>query len=154
MMSKWTRFGWLALFALSAVSPAIAQRANFEQLALARGFDRTSVSGFTTGSYSLSSIGRRDRSGNPCFGYGDPNPDHLMLIENDLSSLTLVVRSGEDTTLVVQGPGRELRCGDDSQGSQDARISDTNWPAGTYKIWVGSVAQGQRVDYQLSAQEE
>ncbi len=144
------------LVALSAVS-AIAQGANFGQLTLALGFNRETavVTGHTSGSYSLSSIANRDRSNNRCLGFGDPNPDHVMILENDFSHLKLQVSSGgKDTTLLIQGPNKQtIRCGDDTRENQDASIDDMNWKAGTYKIWVGSLEPGKRWNYRLSAQQ-
>lgn len=145
------------LVALLAVTPALAQGANFDSLTLRSGFGRAAANGFTGGSYSFSQqFGSRDRNNNQCLGFGDTNPDHILILENNIPQLKLQVNSGgNDTTLVVQGPNDgTLRCGDDSDRTQDASIQDVGWSAGTYKIWVGSVEPGQRWNYRLSVSEE
>jgi hypothetical protein len=147
------------LIAVVGVAPVLAQTANFESLVLstfpAQG---ESVDGRTTGSYALSNIAGgngQDKDGNLCTGYGDINPDHILVLENDFSSLTLTVDSGEDTTLLIQGPDdNTIRCGQDiSRSNPDAEISDDNWSAGTYRVWVGTHNQGERFSYTLTAEE-
>ncbi|MEB3268979.1 MAG: hypothetical protein VKJ09_10610 [Leptolyngbya sp.] len=152
------RHPWVlgGLITLVSVAPVLAQTANFGSLVLstfpARG---QSVDGRTAGSYALSNIATTDKDGNLCVGYGDVNPDHILVLENDFPSLTLTVDSGEDTTLLIQGPNdNTIRCGQDiSRSNPDADISDENWPAGTYRVWVGTHNQGQRHSYTLSADE-
>jgi hypothetical protein len=150
------RRSWIPLLILLSATPILAQGANFEQLTLARGFNKATsvVRGYTGGSYSLSSITNTDRSNQPCIGYGDPNPDHIMILENDFPKLALQVDSGgKDTTLVIRGPDKNMiRCSFATNDSQDARLEDTNWKAGRYEIWVGSMQSGQRLNYRLSAQ--
>lgn len=147
------------LIAVVGVAPVLAQTANFESLVLstfpAQG---ESVDGRTAGSYALSNIvggNGQDQDGNLCTGYGDVNPDHILILENDFSSLTLTVDSGEDTTLLIQGPDdHTIRCGQDiSRSNPDAEISDNNWSAGTYRVWVGTHDQGERFSYTLTADE-
>jgi hypothetical protein len=155
-MLPFTRRYWTFLLILLSATPAMSQGANFGQFSLTSGFDRTQVvaGGYTSGSYSLSSIANVDRYSRPCIGYGDPNPDHIMVLENDFPKLILQVDSGgQDTTLVVRGPDRNtIRCNFGTNDSPDARIEDTNWQAGRYEIWVGSIKSGQHLNYRLSAQ--
>jgi hypothetical protein len=136
---------------------AIAQENHFNNFNLAIGFNQTAgiVMGYTGGSYSLASIANKDRHGNPCMGYGDPEPDHTMILENDFSHLTLKVNSGDqDTTLVVQGPdNRNIICAFGQEEFRDAILRDANWKAGTYKIWVGSMKPNQRSNYLLSVEQ-
>jgi hypothetical protein len=151
-----TTFALGGLLAIVGIAPALAQTANFGPLVLstfpARG---ESVEGRTAGTYNLSNIAREDQDGNLCVGYGDVNPDHILTLENDFASLTLTVDSGEDTTLLIQGPDNNtIRCGQDiSRSDLDADISDNNWAAGTYRVWVGTHNQGQRYGYTLRATE-
>ncbi len=134
---------------------AIAQTANFPGLSISFPPRDARVNGRTTGTYSLANIARTDKNGNPCVGFGDSNPDHIIILETDFPTLRLTVDSGQDTTLLVQGPNdNTIRCGQDiSRSNPDAQISDTNLPAGTYRVWVGSHNQGQRFSYTLSATE-
>lgn len=143
--------------ALTAV-PVVAQNANFDPLNLARGFDRTdaTVTGNTGGSYDLASnLSPRDYRGNTCMGFGSRQPDHMMELTEDMAELTLSIHSGgKDTTLVIQGPdpAKEFRCGDNGASGDDAAIRDTDWKAGVYKIWVGSM-NSENWRYRLSARE-
>ncbi|MGK7876750.1 MAG: hypothetical protein AB4426_26720 [Xenococcaceae cyanobacterium] len=147
----------IALMVALSAAPAIAEVANFEPLTLALGFNREKavVTGHTGGSYSLSSIANSDRHNKPCIGYGDPHPDHIMILENDFPRLKLQVDSGgEDTTLVVRRSNEStIRCDFGTTDNKDASIEDTNWKAGRYEIWVGSIEAGQRWNYRLSAQQ-
>lgn len=146
----------LSSFALLVgVSPVLAQTANSESIALSTYPPATAtVTGNIVGSFSLANIAGSDQNGNLCAGFADANPDHILTLENDFPSLTITVDSGEDTTLLVQGPDdNSIRCGQDiSRSNLDAQVSDANWQAGTYRIWVGAHNQGQRFSYSLSAQ--
>lgn len=149
--------GVIALIAALGAIPVFSQTANFGNLTLAPGFAQGagSASGYTGGSYSLSSIANRDRNNNHCIGFGAPTPDHILVLESNFSNLSVLVNTGgKDTTLVIQGPNNQtLRCGDDSGSSKDASVRDTNWSAGTYKVWVGTFEPGQRLNYTLTVRE-
>jgi hypothetical protein len=143
----------------SIVSATVAMAdvtANFDGFTLDATKKTASVGGSTGGSVSIPAItGGSDRSGNKCLGFGDSKPDHIMTLTQAITKLNLKVNSsGRDTTIVIQGPDGELRCGDDTGSKKDASFSDSNWSAGTYKIWVGSMAPGDRGNYRLSAQAE
>ena len=152
---KWT--GAIALTFAFNVLPAFANPANFDPLILSPGFQRSSgsVSGFTGGSISLPAVTAvRDRQNQLCLGFGDPTPDHIMELRADFPRLTVELNSrGVDTTLIIRGPDNTFRCGDNTELSQDARISDTDWQQGTYQIWVGTKEMGVRRRYRLSVRE-
>ena len=150
----------VGLIAALSATPVFAQAANFASLSLAPGFQPRAgmVSGNTGGSYSLSSIANRDRKNNPCIGFGAETPDHIMTLERDFSNLSVQVKTrGKDTTLLIQGPMNSpnptVRCGDDTGSSKDASVQDTNWKAGPYKIWVGSIESGSRWNYLLTVRQ-
>lgn len=109
-----------------------------------------SVSGFTGGSYSLSALSNRDRTNQPCLGYGDSKPDHILEIREDLPNLTLQVNSGgQDTTLVIRGP-EGFWCLDDGEaGNPDAQFSQKPIKKGTYHVWVGTMVPNQKLNYRL-----
>ncbi|HEY9636160.1 MAG TPA: hypothetical protein V6D14_22330 [Coleofasciculaceae cyanobacterium] len=143
--------------ALISATPVLSQRAaNFGTLTLSPGFAPKAgrAIGSTGGSYSLSSIANRDRNKNPCIGFADATPDHIMVLQKDFPNLSVLVNSqGQDTTLVIQGPDDQtVRCGDDTGSSKDASVTDS-LKAGTYKIWVGSIESGQRLNYTLGVRE-
>ncbi|MGK7897722.1 MAG: hypothetical protein AB4372_29920 [Xenococcus sp. (in: cyanobacteria)] len=150
---------WVLITGLTFI-PAItvmAQRPRQDHFILAVDSSQTSaiVTGSTGGGYSLASITNRDRNGNPCMGFGDPEPDHVMILENEFSQLSLKVNSrGSDTTLIVKGPGKNnIRCGYGKNNQRDAVVQDSQWRPGEYKIWVGSVTPNQRSGYRLSVQQ-
>jgi hypothetical protein len=141
---------------LAGATPVLAQSANFEGITLsAYPPAGASVEGRTVGAYALSNIASSDVDGILCTGFADTNPDHILTLENDFPDLTLTVDSGEDTTLLVQGPNdNTVRCGQDvSRTNLDAEVTGENWPAGTYRIWVGAHDQGDRFSYTLTVQE-
>lgn len=149
---------WLVLLTALSATPVLAQTANFGTLTLSQGFPPSAgeVSGYTGGSYSLAAIANSDRQNNRCIGFASPTPDHIMVLERDFPKLTVQVNTGgSDTTLLIRGPGNanSIRCGDDTGSNKDASISDTNWKAGRYSIWVGSFEEGVRRDYSLSVQQ-
>lgn len=138
-----------ALASLVAISPGLAQSANFGSVTV--GSSGGSVEGYTAGFFSLSNIAGRDRNGNICAGYADETPDHIMVLQQDMPSLSVQVNSGgNDTTLLIQGPGGSVRCGQDTdRRNPDARVADEGWSAGSYRVWVGTHAQGQQYNYRL-----
>jgi len=146
----------LAAIGAIATLPVLAETANFGTLTLSRGFDSPTamLRGSTGGSYSLSAIANTDRHKNKCLGFATPTPDHIILLQQNFSKLTIQVNSGgKDTTLVVQGPGNSVRCGDDTGQNKDASIVDSDWQAGSYRIWVGTLEAGVKSNYTISVQE-
>ncbi len=138
-----------ALF-LSAL-PATAQPANFKSLTLDGKTTVGMMMGSTGGSTSLPAIvGTSDRHNQKCLGFGDPTPDHTLVLQQPFSKLKLQVDSGgADTTILVASADGVIRCGDDSGSSKDASLEDTDWRAGTYRIWIGTVAPNTSRDYRL-----
>lgn len=144
--------GLMGLLLLSS-GPSLAQSSNFGSFELTSGSQSVSVTGSTGGTTSLPAITSDvDRDRNKCLGFGDPKPDHVMTLKQGFSQLTLKVESGQDTTLIIVGPGGVTRCGDDTGNKKDASITDSDWAAGTYQIWVGSMEPGMRSNYRLSVQ--
>ena len=139
------------------ITSAIAQKKDLNSFHLALGLDQTTVKviGSTGGSYSLASIVNQDNYGNHCMGYGDPEPDHTMILDNDFARLKLKVKSGgKDTTLVVRNTdSKDIRCGFGQQHTRDAVIDGQNWKAGRYEIWVGSMKPHQNSNYSLSVEQ-
>ena len=109
--------------------------------------------GQTTGDYSLMNLAGRDRRRRLCLGYGDPEPDHVLVLAEAVPRLVLTVESEGDTTLLVDGP-RGIDCNDNyRRNNRNAQIRDGRWPAGTYRIWVGAFERGDRIDYRLTVAE-
>ncbi|MEB3335824.1 MAG: hypothetical protein VKJ46_00050 [Leptolyngbyaceae bacterium] len=141
----------MGLTALLCAVPALADNANFGTLSLAPGFSSSEgiARGSTGGSFSLPAIANSDYKQRLCLGYaGDKDvPDHILVLQKNFAALKLKVTSGRNkTTLLVKGPDGIIRCGKD-------QIEDSNWAAGTYKVWVGALEAGMRRDYKLTVQE-
>ncbi len=64
-----------------------------------------------------------------------------------------MARSAEDTTLVIQRPDGTFLCNDDGIGQELNPLVSAPFPAGTYKIWVGSYNQGANSRYHLGFSE-
>jgi len=147
---------WLVLGLSLLAVPALAQQANFASLTLAKGFNPATsfVTGSTGGSFSLSTLAGVDSENRPCIGYGEGiNPDHILILKNDFSKLTLAVESGgKNTTLVIrESKSKTMRCGLGNNINKDAVIQGENWNSGEYEVWVGSVDSGKRINYRLVA---
>ena len=126
---------------------------NFGAVTIASSAEQV-LEGYTGGSMSLSAIAPEDSQQRPCVGYADSTPDHVLILPNRLSRVTVAVNSnGGDTTLVIEGPGQTIYCGDDAGGSSDAVIQGRNWQDGEYKVWVGAFDAGVRYDYTLTVRQ-
>ncbi|AFZ56582.1 hypothetical protein H6G54_00650 [Anabaena cylindrica FACHB-243] len=155
----WLHFrgGWLLATIIAMIAtPVAAETANFGTLKLSPGFEpgQGTVTGYTGGSYSLSAMSNRDRDKNICIGFGDPNPDHILVLEKDFDQMKIQVKSGYDTTLFIQGPDDQtIRCGDDTGRNKDANVSDRQWKRGKYRIWVGTFNRGFKHNYTLTVEQ-
>ncbi len=108
------------------------------------------VPGITAGSDSFTRLASRDRRRKICLGFGDSKPDHTLILPREQPRLRISVNSeGRDTTLLIQGPNG-IDCNDNYRREhRDAGVTDRDWPAGTYQIWVGSFNRGDRINYTL-----
>jgi hypothetical protein len=133
-------------------SVAIAQDANFGNFTLNPQTLSSTVNGSTGGNTSLPAVTTNtDRNENQCLGFGDPKPDHIMNLTRAVDRLKIQVDSGgKDTTLIIMGPDGDFRCADDFGSGKDAGLEDSDWKAGPYKVWVGSVIPGARHNYRLT----
>ena len=160
-MSRAFTFNFIStalMLLLVSMNSAIAQKKDLNSFHLALGLNQSTAKlvGSTGGGYSLASIVNKDRYGNHCMGYGDPEPDHIMILDNDFPQLKLKVRSGgKDTTLVVKRTDNlDVYCGFGKQHHRDAVIHGQNWKAGKYEIWVGSMKPYHSSNYSLSIQHQ
>ncbi|MBW4649512.1 MAG: hypothetical protein KME06_12610 [Kastovskya adunca ATA6-11-RM4] len=156
-MLKLYHWGCLALVAALSAAPILAQETNFGTLKLKRGFEPAAgtAAGYTGGSFSLSAIANQDIEGNPCVGFGDSTPDHILILDENFPKLNVRVNSsGYDTTLVIRKTGGNIiRCNDDSDSSQNPSINAENWKAGEYEVWVGAIDAGTKRNYSISVRE-
>lgn len=86
---------------------------------------------------------RNSISGSGCAGYiNNAQPDLDLNYQAGRSRLYIYVKSGVDTTLLVNDANGNWHCSDDFEGSNPAIILN-NPPSGNYNIWVGSYSQGE-----------
>ncbi|GAP97293.1 hypothetical protein [Leptolyngbya sp. NIES-2104] len=130
--------------------PAIAQSDNLRSLTLDNQTSSGMMMGSTGGRTSLPAVvSNNDRQNQRCLGFGDPSPDHTLVLKRPFSSVSLRVDSGGgDTTLLISGPGG-VRCADSGESGGDVRVQQDGWEAGTYQIWVGTVTPNVNRDYRL-----
>jgi hypothetical protein len=135
---------------IGVATQAIAQPNTFKTITLDEKTTAGVMMGSTGGTTSLPAVvSNRDRQERKCLGFGDPNPDHTIVLKQPLSKLILRVDSGgSDTTLLVSGPGG-VRCVE-SGSTKDAKLEEDNWQPGTYQVWVGTLAPNTNRDYRLA----
>ncbi|MCS6797551.1 MAG: hypothetical protein NZ898_03295 [Myxococcota bacterium] len=131
---------------LLGTSSAAAQ-SNFGTIVLRSGFtpDPHIVNGVSGGSQPASNLAPG------CRGFVTAQPDHILNLTTPFTFLRIFAESAADTTLVVQQPTGAIVCNDDTYGRNPA-IEGT-FPAGTYRIWIGSYHAGQHAQYQLKLTE-
>lgn len=142
---------WGIGLSMLAAIPAVAQSDNLRSLTLDNQTTSGMMMGATGGRTSLPAVvSNSDRQNQRCLGFGDPSPDHTLVLKRPFSSLSLRVDSGGgDTTLLISGPGG-VRCADSGESGGDVRLQQEDWEAGTYQIWVGTVTPNVSRDYRLT----
>jgi hypothetical protein len=124
--------------AMTAAAPAVAQDAsqpaNFGSRTLSAGFtpDPLSINVVAGGSIDAS------RLGNGCVGKISSAPDFKLTYTAGSLPLVFRTRSGEDTTLVINGADGRFYCDDDSYGDGDAEVRFNNPRSGVYDVWIGT----------------
>jgi hypothetical protein len=141
-------------FALSICIAIIFSPTNAigQKIALELGTSSLTTTGYTVGRYSLSDIAKFDRVKHACLGFAAATPDRTIDLTTSAPKLTFQAnsRNQKALTLLVQTPDGQILCGDDNTNSKDAKISATDLPAGSYKIWVGSLEYSKRINYILT----
>ncbi|MBD1841937.1 hypothetical protein H6F89_00620 [Cyanobacteria bacterium FACHB-63] len=140
----------MTIAALQFASRTIAQPDTFKSLTLNNQTTSGVMMGSTGGTTSLPAVvSNRDRQDQACIGFGDPTPNHTLVLERPFSSLTIRVDSGGgDTTLLISGPGG-VRCADAGESGEDVRLQQSEWQPGSYRVWVGMVTPRTNRDYRL-----
>ena len=85
-----------------------------------------------------------------CDGYVNPQPNHILVLQNFFEFLKIEVESSNDTTILVQGPGG-VWCNDDSYNTNP--VIEGEWQEGRYQIWIGSYKENSTNDYQIKITE-
>lgn len=114
------------------ISTLFACGGSSEPITLAAGFTAPNmVEGRAGGATDASGLG------DDCIGMISSDPDHVVTLAAAMPNLRIYAKSGEDITLVVQKPDGTYLCNDDFEG-RDPLVTMESFPAGTYKVWVGS----------------
>ncbi|NEN91925.1 MAG: hypothetical protein F6K48_24660 [Okeania sp. SIO3H1] len=114
--------------------------------------NRMIIRGLSGGPVSAKeTTGRNDTVTGPCVGFIDREPDHRLILNGFFQSLKLEVKSSEDTTLVIRGPGGSW-CNDDFEGKNPGIMGQ--WFSGTYEIWVGSYQRNKYYPYVIKITKE
>jgi len=139
--------GAVIISGLVAVSGAEAQRSNFGTITLLPGFtpDPHNAAGTSGGAANASN------TNSSCRGWISSTPDHIFRAGRDFNFLRIFAESSGDTTLVIQTPNGQMRCNDDTYGRNP--MVEGRFPAGTYRIWIGSYSEGENLRYQLKLTE-
>jgi len=103
-----------------------------DAITLAEGFSAPHiVEGRAGGATDASSLG------DGCIGNIAEDPDHELTLAAAMSGLRIYAAADEDITLVIQKPDGSYICNDDME-ELNPLVTMPSFPAGTYKIWVGS----------------
>lgn len=138
----------ITISALALSLSANAAQAN----SLSPGFGSVELKGTAGGDTAARDIaGRSETATGGCVGFTGSQPNHVLRLNAGFKDLTVLVKSGTDTTLVVKGPGGTW-CNDDFQG-KNAGL-DGQWQAGDYRVWVGTQVKNQSIGYTLRVTEE
>ncbi len=155
--SRWSRLciGTALTLSGALVSlPGLSQTAPiFERVTLRPKFspDPMIIRGISGGDLPAKTITKRESTDTgPCSGFIDREPDHVLTLSSFFNYLSLQVKSSEDTTLVIMGPGG-MWCNDDYQGKNPGIAGQ--WLAGRYRVWVGSYAQKKYIPYVIQLTE-
>ena len=114
--------------------------------------NRIIIRGLSGGPISAKeTTGRENTKTGPCVGFIDRQPDHRLVLNGFFKSLKLEVKSSEDTTLIVRGPGGSW-CNDDFEGKNPGIRGQ--WFSGTYEVWVGSYQRNKYYPYIIKITKE
>lgn len=83
-----------------------------------------------------------------CRGYFSGSPEHVLTVPRGLDFLRLETDGQGDPTLVVVASDGSVYCDDDGGEGLNSRI-EGSFPAGTYRIYVGSYRANEAVPYRL-----
>ena len=110
----------------------------FEDVTLSPQFspDPMTLRGLSGGPFSApEKAGLQETATGPCVGFIDEKPDHRLVLTSFFQYLSIQVKSNDDTSLIVRGPGGTW-CNDDYEGKNPGIVGQ--WLSGTYELWVGA----------------
>lgn len=99
-------------------------------------------SGFTPDPYTVQVVAGGNQDGNrlpgSCTGWISDAPDFRVTYSAGNLPLAFRTVSGTDTTLIINDPGGNWACDDDSFGDGDAQVVFRRPSSGVYDVWVGT----------------
>lgn len=129
-------------------NPVNPGESNFGVVQLASGFapDPHVAQGVSGGAIRATNVG------SSCRGWISATPDHILMAQTNFSTLKILARSNQDTTLVVSNDSGQVWCDDDGGEGTNPKVQ-ASFPPGRYRIWVGSYRQGVTASYRLGFSE-
>jgi hypothetical protein len=89
--------------------------------------------------------------GGTCRGRVTALPTHIVTLSDALDFLQLYLTSNAELTLIVLTPDGRFLC---DLGTEDVvEVSSGHWPAGDYRIWVGTVEEDVTARHRLGISE-
>ncbi len=122
----------------SAGAEVTQEPSAFEDVRIGSRFspDPLTIRGIAGGPVSIETLaGLKETANGPCVGFTNEQPAHTLVLTSFFNYLSLQVKSPEDTTLLIRGPGGTW-CNDDFDGKNPGIAGQ--WLPGKYSIWVGS----------------
>lgn len=115
--------------------------------------DPTRAAGTSGGPHEGSAV--NDREGDVCAGWFSETPQHVLELGNfaSLRVMAHALAEGDDLSLMILRPDGTFWCDDDSGDGFDPMVEESDWPAGTYGVWVGSFEEGVASPYRLGVTE-
>lgn len=126
------------------VAPRRRIQARFQSVRLGRRAGARWLRGQAEGRVDASSLGLPGG----CRGHFSGTPEHVITVRRDLDYLRLETDAEGDPTLVLVAADGAVYCDDDGGQGLNSRI-EGSFPAGTYRVFVGSYRAGQSATYRL-----
>ncbi|MGP9819020.1 hypothetical protein ACTZWW_03305 [Salinarimonas sp. NSM] len=113
--------------------------------------------GFTPDPYTINvrAGGQRNAGalGSGCAGSIANSPDVRLHYQSGSFPLSFRVRSGSDTTLVINDPSGRWYCDDDGAGGLDPLVRFDSPQSGQYDVWIGHYEGGSGIRARLEITE-
>ena len=87
--------------------------------------------------------------GGDCVGWISPQPNHLMVLAEEMPMLRIMARHNRDSALVITDTRGNVYCDDDGDGRFP--VIARPFARGHYRIWVASKRENVGVSYALGA---
>lgn len=85
--------------------------------------------------------------GASCLGFVDAAPSHVLTLRNDFDYFRVQLGGEGRATLVLRTPGGRYLCS--ASTDSEPFVDQEAWPAGDYRIWVGSQDADDHPEYRI-----